>query len=146
MLKTERIKQVCLTLLLATLVTTGAQANGFRQQVAVDLVSLAQAQPNLEYERRFAVQWTAGARLRTRLLELEKGIELTPFVRYSPRGALRSGFVGELGVLLPTEAELAGSLGLGYSVWMDRLQVTPAVQAFHTGDFAVRVDLGFGWY
>lgn len=128
------------------LASTGLQANGFRQQMAIDLAGLAFAQPNLEYERRFAIQWTAGARLKTRLLDLDQGIELTPFVRYAPRSAFSSGFHGELGLVLPSTGDLAGSLGLGYALWMDRLQITPAVQALHTGDFRGRVDVGFGWY
>lgn len=132
-------------LVLLTLFSAGVQANGFRQQAAVDLVGLAMVQPNIEYERRFAIQWTGGARLKTRLLELDQGIELMPFVRYAPRGALSSGFQGEIGLVMPTEGDLAGSLGVGYAVWMDRIQVTPAVQALHTGDFRARVDLGFGW-
>lgn len=128
------------------MVAVTAQAGGFRHHAAVDLVGLGFLEPTVQYEYRPVSQWSVGGRLGTRLQSLNDGIQATPFVRYAPWGTLRSGFWGELGLYLPSEEEIAAEAGLGYALWVDRMQVTPALAVRSTGDLSARLTIGYGWY
>lgn len=130
------------TLMLAAMV----QAGGFRHHAAVDLVGLGLLSPTVQYDYRPASQWSVGGRLGTRLQSLDQGIQATPFVRFAPWGTLRSGFWGEFGMYLPSEEPLAAEAGLGYALWVDRMQVTPALTVRSSGDVAARLTIGYGWY
>ncbi len=130
----------------ALILTVTAQAGGFRHHAAVDLVGVGLLAPTAQYEYRPASQWSVGGRLGTRLQALDEGIQATPFVRFAPWGTLRSGFWGELGMYLPTSEPLAAEAGLGYALWVDRMQITPALAVRSTGELSARLTIGYGWY
>jgi hypothetical protein len=90
--------------------------------------------------------WSLGAGVFVDAQDWDAGIVLTPFIRYAPTGALREGLQIQAGGYLPTQEDLLLELGLGYGIWVDRVQLTPMLMWRHDQTWRAQVQVGWGWY
>lgn len=135
------------TLFVLSIALSGsALSSGLQNSISTDLVGLAQLDPNLQFERRLSNLFSAGAGLSFDAQDFAAGLVLTPFVRYAPTGALREGVQLQVGGYFPTNDDLLFEGGAGYSIWVDRIQVTPMVFWRHDQSWRAQLQVGWGWF
>ncbi|MEX1057952.1 MAG: hypothetical protein WED11_09475 [Natronospirillum sp.] len=132
--------------LMALLLASSSWANGFRNNLSIDLVGIGTAQPNISYERTAGNHISFGSDFSFDALNIDDGVVFSPYLRFYPIGALREGFVLQAGARLPTENDILAEAGLGYAYWVDRMHLTPVGKIRHDGSWQVRLELGYGWY
>ncbi|MCH8551769.1 MAG: DUF3575 domain-containing protein [Natronospirillum sp.] len=135
-----------LVLVLSLSLSLTAAAGAFRHDLSTDLVGWGFLNPNISYDNRISNHFSLGADLSFNAKDLSDGIVLSPHLRYYPTGAFREGYLAQVGGYLPTEGDLLLEGGLGYSVWVDRMHLTPVGLVRHDLSWQIRLEIGYGWY
>ena len=145
MIKTQ-IKRISVLLFFVLAWNGSAFSSGLQNSVSTDLVGWAQLDPNVQYEQRLSNLFSVGAGLAADAQDWGAGFVFTPFVRYAPTGALREGLQLQAGGYLPMREDALFELGAGYSVWVDRVQLTPMLMWRHDQTWRAQLQVGWGWY
>ncbi|MFY0663666.1 MAG: hypothetical protein JXQ97_03520 [Natronospirillum sp.] len=133
-------------IMLCLLGATQVQAAGLRQAAGTDMGWWFQGHPNVGYERRLSDHFSWGSGVGIDFREDNEGLMLTPSVRYYRTGALRSGYIFQVGSRLHSNEPILGELGVGHAFWIDRVYITPIGKMRHDMSWQVEVNLGVGWY
>jgi hypothetical protein len=141
-----QFKRVSVLFLLMFVWSGSAFSSGFQNSVSTDVVGWVQLDPNVQYEQRLTNLLSFGAGLAADAQDWGAGFVLTPFVRYAPTGVLREGLQLQAGGYLPMRDDILLELGAGYSVWVDRVQLTPMLMWRHDQTWRAQVQVGWGWY
>ncbi len=123
-----------------------ALAGGYRNSISTDLVGWGLLEPNVSYERRMSNLFSVSGSVSFDARAPDQGIVATPHLNFYPTGALREGYLLQVGAYLPTEGDILAEFGAGHAFWVDRMHLTPAARIRHDGSYQVRLDLGYGWY
>ncbi|WLD58264.1 hypothetical protein NFC81_00375 [Salinispirillum sp. LH 10-3-1] len=123
-----------------------AQSAGLRQAAGTDMGWWVQGHPNVVYERRLSDHFSWGAGVGIDFTQDNEGLLLTPSVRFYRTGALRSGYILQVGSRLHSNEPILGELGVGHAFWIDRVHATPVAKIRHDLSWQVEVNLGVGWY
>lgn len=143
----NRFIKPLIALLFFTLAGSGASlASGLQNSLSTDVVGWAQLDPNVQYERRLSNLFSLGAGLSADAQDWGSGFVLTPFARFAPMGALREGVQLQAGGYLPMRDDVLLELGAGYSLWVDRIHLTPMLLWRNDQSLRAQVQVGWGWF